>query len=260
VAATPLSRFRDGAWDAVGPVSRGDTANAAVMATDGAIWQATAEGLVRIEGDSSTVVADDVSGYTGVSLASGEDSSVWTIVDGDVVQIRPDGSRTSIGRPEGSKPLFDVAPLAAGPGVVWTSRSDPERGLAWLARWDGRWTTAGIPEPYTWVPQLLLAPDAAVWAVLDGEEVGQALARYADGRWTVDQGAARGLAQTPAGEVCTIRDAGVVCFDADGLAAGAPVSTYPVAVGALSIAPDGATWVLGEQVARLPAGSTGSAG
>jgi hypothetical protein len=150
--------------------------------------------------------------------------------------------------------------LAAGLGVVWTADTDPTRGLAWLHRWDGRWADIGVPEPYLSATQLLVSKDTAVWATLETGDGDQALARYADGEWTVDRGGARGLAQTPAGEVCTIRDAGVVCYDADGLAAGAPVSTYPVAVGALSIAPDGATWVLGEQVARLPAGSTGSAG
>ena len=117
-----------------------------------------------------------------------------------------------------------------------------------------------VPEPYSWVTQLLVASDGAVWGILDAEDAGQALARYADGRWTMDRGAARGLAQTPSGEVCTIRDAGVTCYDASGVAAGAPVSTYPLEVGALGIGGDGSAWVLGEQVARLPEGSTGSAG
>jgi hypothetical protein len=148
--------------------------------------------------------------------------------------------------------------LAAGTGVVWTADSDPTRGLAWLHRWDGQWSDVGVPEPYTWASQLLVAADGAVWATLDAEDVGQALARYADDEWTVDRGAARGLAQTPSGEVCSIRDPGVVCYDAAGLAAGAPVSTYPVHVKALSIAPDGAAWVLGEQVARLPQGAIGA--
>ena len=53
---------------------------------------------------------------------------------------------------------------------------------------------------------------------------------------------------------------GVSCYDAAGLAAGTPVTTSPWSVKALSIAPDGAAWVLGEQVARLPVGSTGTAG
>jgi len=260
VAATALSRYRDGTWAAVGPQSAGDMAHAPVLATDGAVWVAAGEGLVRIEGDTSTVVADDLGGYTPTSLAAGADGTVWTISDGEVVQISADGSRTSIGRPEGSRPLFEGAPLAWVPGVVWTSDSDPERGLSRLLEWDNRWSTVGVPEPYGGVGRLLVAKDGAVWATLDAEDAGQALARYADGRWTVDRGGARGLAQTPAGEVCSIRDARVVCYDADGLAAGAPVSSYPVVVGALSIAPDGSAWVLGEQVARLPEGSTGAAG
>ena len=91
--------------------------------------------------------------------------------------------------------------------------------------------------------------------------MGQALARYADGRWTIDRGAARGLAQTPAGEVCSIRDAGVVCYDAG--RSGGRCSGEHVPRGrcdALGIAPDGSAWVLGEQVARLPEGATGAAG
>jgi ligand-binding sensor domain-containing protein len=235
-------------------------ANAAVRATDGAVWQATAKGLVRIEGDTSTVVAEDMGAYTRVPLAAGDGGSVWAIVDGDVVRVRPDGSRTSIGRPPGSRRLFEGTPLAAGHGVVWTTDSDPKRGVVRLDRWDGRWSTVGVPEPYTWASQLLVAEDGAVWGTLDGEDVGQALARYADGEWTIEQGAARGLAQTPSGEVCTIRDTGVTCYDAAGVAAGAPVSTYPLEVGALGIGSDGSAWVLGEQVARLPEGATGVSG
>ncbi|HYN56359.1 MAG TPA: hypothetical protein VES03_04080 [Motilibacterales bacterium] len=261
VPGTGLARYRDGAWVALGPVTRGDLANAPVLATDGAVWVATGAGLVRIEGDASSVVADDLGSYTRTSVAAGEDGCVWTIAEGDVVRVCADGARTSIGRPKGTRGLWEAAALTAGPGVVWTTVSDPDRGLAWLARWDGRWSTMGVPEPYTWVPHLLVARDGAVWAVIDSEhEAGQALARYTDGQWTVDRGGARGLAQTPAGEVCSIRDPGVVCYTPVGLAAGAPVSTVPVAVNALGIAPDGSAWVLGEQVARLPGGSTGSRG
>ena len=258
--ATALSRYRDGAWEAIGPQVRGDTADPAVMATDGAIWQATAQGLVRIEGDGWSVVANDIGGDIRSSLAAGDDGSVWTILDGDVVQVRPDGSRTSIGRPPGSTPLFAGAPLAAGPGVVWTADADPKRGLARLHRWDGQWSQVSVPEPFSWASQLLVAADAAIWATLDAEDAGQALARYADGGWTVDRGVSRGLAQTPVGDVCAIRDLGVSCYDEVGLAAGTPVSTVPLDVKALSIAPDGAAWVLGEQVARLPVGSTGRSG
>jgi hypothetical protein len=257
VARTTLSRYRDGRWASVGPVTSGDADSAPVLATDGAVWQATPQGLVRIEGDEWAVVDEVICGYARTSLAAGDGGSVWTISDGDVVTVRPDGSRTSIGRPQGSKGLFEGNPLAAGPGVVWTSDSDPTRGLSRLLSWDGQWSDVAVPEPYNWVTQLLVATDGAVWATFDGEDVGQALARYADGRWTIDGGAARGLAQTPSGDVCSIRDAGVACYDAAGLAAGSPVSTYPVDVGALSIAPDGSVWVLGEQVARLPEGSTG---
>jgi hypothetical protein len=260
VAGTTLSRYRDGRWAPVGPVTPGDTASTPVLATDGAIWQATPTGLMRIEGDDWAVVAEDIGGYARVSLASGDEGSVWTISDGDVVTVRPDGSRTSIGTPQGSTGLFEGAPLAAGAGVVWTADSDPQRGLAWLHGWAGRWSDVAVPEPYTWVAQLLATEDGAVWAIFDGGDVGQALARYADGRWTIDRGAARGLARTPSGEVCSIREREVACYDAAGLAARAPGSTYPVGVRALSIAPDGSAWVLGEQVARLPEGSIGGSG
>jgi hypothetical protein len=260
VARTTLSRYRDGTWASVGPVTTGDVASTLVLATDGAIWQATPAGLVRIEGDDWAVVDEDIGGYMRTSLAAGDEGSVWTISDGDVVTVRPDGSRTSIGRPEGSMGLFEGMPLAAGLGVVWACDSDPTRGLAWLHQWNGQWSDVGVPEPYMSVSQLLVAADAAVWATLETGDGDQALARYADGRWTVDRGAARGLAQTPAGEVCSIRDAGVACYDAAGLEAGAALSTYPVSVRALSIAPGGSAWVLGEQVARLPEGATGVGG
>ena len=260
VGATTLCRYRAGAWTEVAPVGGGDVGDVPVLATDGAVWYVTGEGLIRVVGDIPSMVAADVVGYVPASLAAGEDGSVWMISGGVVVGVAPDGSRTSIGRPRGSRPLFAGAPLTAGSGVVWTAQSDAEHGIAWLARWDGQWTRVGVPEPYTWVTGLLVAADGAVWATLEGGDGGlQALARYADGAWTIDRDWARGLARTPEGEVCTIRDAGIVCYDAPGLAAGQPVSTFPVEATALSIAADGTAWVLGEQAARLPEAATGTA-
>lgn len=260
MGATALGRYRDGAWAAVGSAAGGDAANFPVLATDGAVWHVTGQGLIRVADDTVAVVAGDLPGYVPASLAAGDDGSAWIISGGAVVRVAPDGSRTSIGRPKDSKSLFSGAALAAGSGVVWTSDADPKHGVSRLLRWDGTWSTVGVPEPFTWVTRLLVAPDRAVWATLDGGDGGlQALARYADDAWTVDRGPARGLASTPAGEVCSVRDAGVVCYTGPGLAAAAPVSTFPVDVMALSIAPDGAAWVLGEQVARLPAAATGAA-
>ena len=150
--------------------------------------------------------------------------------------------------------------MAAGPGVVWTADSDPKRGLSRLLRWDGQWSDVAVPEPYNWVTQLLVATDGAVWATFDG----RMWAKPSPGTPMVG-GRSTGVRpavwrRPPPGRCASIRDAGVACYDAAGLAAGAPVSTYPVEVGALSIAPDGSAWVLGEQVARLPEGATGAAG
>ncbi len=181
VAGTTLSRHRDGAWDAIGPVSpatRPASRSWPRMAPSGRPRPTGSCGSRVTAGRWSPTTS---AAYMRTSLAAGDEGSVWTILDGDVVAVRPDGSRTPIGRPGGSRPLFAGAPLAAGPGVVWTSDADPKRGVVLAACWDWPWSAVGVPEPYTWVSQLLVAADGAVWATLDAEDAGQALARYADG-------------------------------------------------------------------------------
>lgn len=254
VGSNLLSRFRAGSWEGVGPTIRGDLANSPALATDGAIWQATPAGLVRIQGDASSVVAPSIGGYERRSLAAGDDARVWTILDGDLVEVAPDGELRSVGRPTGSSPLWSSAALAAGGGVVWTTQTDARRGLARLARWDGRWSSVAVPEPYEAVTGLLVAPDGAVWATLEGGR--QALGRYADGRWSIDEGGARGLAWDPGGHVCSIRGEQVACYPGTG-PIGAAVSVIDVPALALSIAADGSAWVLGDQVARLAPGAIG---
>ncbi|MCU0262636.1 MAG: hypothetical protein MUF09_03080 [Candidatus Nanopelagicales bacterium] len=261
-----LARLREGAWVTLGPPTRGDTENSPVLATDGAVWQVTGQGLVRILGETASVVSTDVGGYSRISLAAGEDGSVWTVSAGDVVQVRPDGSIRSIGRPEGSRPFPAATPLAVGPGVVWLAESTPGTGDVRLARWGGGWSYVESPRApngmsYTWAAQIRVGADGAVWAIMAADEESMVLSRYADSGWTVDDGWARALAATPAGEMCAIREEGVACYDAAGLATGTAVnSPVPVDAVALGIAADGTAWVLGEQVARLPEGATGSAG
>jgi hypothetical protein len=145
--------------------------------------------------------------------------------------------------------------LSSGqPGAVWVGTNAWE-STPQAARWDGKW--AEIPVD-AWTLQILALADGSVWAEASNNETGW-LIRYADGRWSeVPQSRGRGiggpLQASPTGDVCAKgsdaegRDA-MTCYDADG-----PTATVvlPELSAETSIGADGATWVLGEQVARLP--------
>ena len=232
---------------------------APALASDGAIWEVTPSGLIRIDraqgaGDEWSVIAEDIASDLNHAVTAGPDGSVWTTRDGSVVNVTPDGSRTSIGRPRGVAKLPEAGPLASQGPVVWVA------GTQQVHRWDGAWASIRLPESNTWVSEMMVSPDGALWAVMVQEDGPVTLARYpdatsTDGVWAVEVGEVRGLAARPDGSVCTLRraEADVVCFDA-GMAV---VSSTPVGgwAQALSVAADGSTWVLGEQVARMPSPS-----
>lgn len=252
-----LDRWRDGAWESVLVGERGQTVSSPVLASDGAVWAVTPEGLVRIAEGAAEVLDDRIAGYGPCSLAAGADAGVWAIREGSVVRVDADGRATDIGRPPGTTRVWEAAPLAASVGGtgqgVWVALPTDRHGTARLAHWDGDWTLVDVPVDEGYVTQLLVAADGSVWLVLDSPDRG--LARLAGGSWSFDPGTATGLAAAPDGSVCSLRADGVQCYDASL----SLVRTIPVAVGdgpsALGIAPDGAVWVLGEQVSRVAGGA-----
>ena len=185
--------------------------------------------------------------------AAGPDGSVWAIEGGTVVRLDADGSRTPIDY----FPGFSPERLAVGPdGALWA-------GGGWdLARWDGTWQEVPSPpwmvkpDPVGWgvhnaVNGLVVTPDGALWVSGNGPGF---IARYANGEWTNFEDDSEPwlehLIALPDGTVCV--GPYLTCFDATGTIA----ETLPgVFFDDIDIAPDGAIWVHGEQIARLPDGA-----
>lgn len=252
--ASGLVRRRDWEWVRLAQVA-GDTPGSPVLASDGAVWAVVDEGLVRIAGDQDeTVVDDGFDAGSSPSLAAGPKGSVVAVDHGSVVQVSPRGKRTALGRPKGARGLSSDSALAARDGVVWVASGS-------IHRWDGAWST--LPElpasnggtggtGAAGASQLAAAPDGSLWVIAsDEQQVDIGLARFADGTWTMGPRGVRGVAVAPDGAVCTVRvaEADVACYSPSmTLVRTMPVGDPPEALG---IAPDGAVWVLGEQVARL---------
>jgi hypothetical protein len=244
-----LLRYEAGTWHMVGPEIAGDGPIAPVQAADGAIWEVTRFGeLVRVEGEAAVVLVPSGDNGIGGPLAPAAGGAVWTIVDGEVVRVAADGTRRSVSAPEG-RPLGSYTALTAlGDERVWVDHE----GV--VTQWSqGRWSRlAAVPGSGGMIAGLLATPDGALWA-LAGTDVRQTstLMRYSDGAWQVGPSGVRGLVLAPDGTVCTIRpeQADIACFDA------ALSETLVIPVGAqveaVGVAPDGAVWVAGEQVARL---------
>ena len=149
-------RFRDGTWQPVGIGSECSP----VPASDGAVWIVTSEGLTRVEGDRSRVVAPDVRAgrFTECpQLLAGPAGSIWLNLVGDgwsddlaesaeVVQYQIDGARKSIGKPS---TMEEVCLEAAGiDGSVWVSQwwLNPNNDTAGLQPTEGWLRPLGCPQ------------------------------------------------------------------------------------------------------------------
>ena len=243
-----LMRRRDFEWVRIdGSVTGGDLPTGPMLATDGAVWVMTRDGLLRDPGDSWEILDTGIDPWSGSALVAGPAGSAWLVDDGDVVRVDPDGTRTSIGRPEGAKPLWSMSPLAASGEVLWVAQPNGP-----VHQWDGGWTTLPSLGERSGVLTMAAATDGSLWALVSGGQDDQTgMVRYADGKWARGPADGYGLAPAADASMCTIRtvEDDVACYDA----AMTVVRTYPVgaAMRALSVAPDGALWVLGEQVARI---------
>ena len=244
------SRFMNGAWEPVGP----EIAQPyyAALATDGAVWMATDSGLIRFHRGQEQVMADDIS--EGATVA-GPEGSVWVVADGDVVNVGADGTRTGIGHPDGAG-SGSLCLAAAGPdGSVWVDTGCGNAVPA-LARWDGAtWTAIQAPEN-AWLMEMAVTDDGTTWAAFTGdgpEDPASGIARLDQGSWVTYPGwPVSGLSAAPGGRVCALSDPdhpSISCFDRT-----EEFLTIPVdqSVQDVLVAPDGAMWVVGSQVARLP--------
>ena len=274
-AASNLYRHRGEAWDAIGPAQSCEAANypesfgsgpAAVAATDGAIWAGTTQGLARLVVEDSQVVAS--SGLC--PQFSGPNGAVWARAGDEVVLVGPDGTTEPIQLPDGT----DVCRWAAGVDpAVWISSpvrppvKDPDEdgqsdepcdaAASTLQRWDGNsWAEVAPPDPDVPVVAMAVTDDGAAWALSYSKGTGS-ISRYADGRWTtLSTGTPYPLkfAAGPGGRVCSLESNRtfyfgdrLTCLDSSGEAARFDLE----GMWDFSIAPDGAVWVAGPEVARI---------
>jgi alpha-tubulin suppressor-like RCC1 family protein len=267
----------NGAWHQVGePTTRSCRA---VLASDGAVWTTTSQGLVRMVGDAAQVVAVDVRQCPAVAGADGsvvlETSNDQQQGPGGYATVRPDGSRTLIPYPDGPDLPCRLAGRAGTLLIDMVHSDCMDEGYSiGPAVWDGaRWNRlpapVGGPEAtHPYVMDLAITDDGALWAQLwlelpyDRYNRGDPkhwLARYTQGAWQL-MGPARadtsllGLEAAPGGRVCTRLTAtsgtsAVACYGAAGEVA--RFDTTGMAVTALGVGLDGAVWVTGPQLARL---------
>lgn len=240
-------RWRNGAWQEVGASTTGMCS--AALATDGAVWIGTADGLVRASGDDVEVVWP---GLPDCGVLAGAAGSVWVLSEGNLVGVRPDGTRVSIGRPGGFE---DVGMWAAGAdgSLVVGGLVDGADGFA---RWDGAaWSRLEVPDP-AYLSAMAITDDGATWATFVGDDADDPksrLGRFADGAWTffrvylwtIDAMSGNRVWGETAGSGGTI-----VCFDANGETSRHDLPELDLQGAA--IAPDGAVWSSSGQVARLP--------
>jgi hypothetical protein len=245
VPGTGLGHYVAGTWRTVDVPMCGDTQIAPVLASDGAVWHAGTDGLYRVVGEHATLIADHPRCHEyDAGLGAGPDGSVFAAAEGSVVRVDPDGTTTRIGSPEPGDLLSPD--LAFAEGVLWASGI---RGA--VSRWDGAWSTVPLPRPYTWAHQLVVARGALI-AVLTDDRNRQALGRYADAAWTVEPRPIHAPAVGPDGLVHALDADGTHVLRLDEALAVTSSTPIGAAATSLAIGADGATWVVGEQVARLP--------
>jgi hypothetical protein len=212
----------------------------------------TGDGLVRWADGRADVV---VEGLEECAVVAGPSSSVWVTDGGDVVQVRPDGSRTSIGRPKGADRAYLQA--AGTDGTVWVQTECDGPPIPALARWDGQsWQGVDVPDASVWLMGMAVTDDGAAWAGFTGEDPqdpNSGVARYSDGSWTTFPGWPSGVMAAPGGRACSMDDpddaTALTCYGPQGRVATVHV---PLSAVNLGIAPDGTIWIGGGQVARLP--------
>ncbi len=263
-------RYADGAWSTSDPplTAFGDEglAGVPVLATDGAIWQVTAEGLARFDGDSWAIVDPELvgAGLHEDGAAAGPGGSLWLLPSdpaAPLVEVGPSGLRREIALPRGSRgsPVQAVAPAVDAGAWVILRRV----GAAW---WDGsRWARAvPLPSGYARADEAVIGGDRALWVSLRARDpgAGSAVARLDARRWQTFDLQVHGI-QRSAGGVCGVlgarpasgsivrpaEAAEVVCLDGAGHQ---ELTRIPVPGRTAAVARDGAVWVLGDQLARMP--------
>lgn len=206
------------------PSDRTNRIRSLVVASDGSLWAATLDGIVRWDLDSQTptvYTTDQGLPAGGASfLEAGRDGSVWA--GGDGWMARFDGALTTFPVPN----EYPFYPVAVGPdGTVWAAFGTGE-----LGRFDGSdWQMLDAPSfaesQGEWASRLAVAPDGILWVGLSETSV----------------------ADPQSSDVSK----GVASFDGTTWTFYTTADGLPPRVGnIIAVAPDGTVW----------AGSTGSVG
>ena len=271
VSGSSVWRFHRNRWDSVwrqeepfGPSGWGIMRSHPwlALASDGAVWASTEDGLVRFLGGQPEVLSSTLANGW---VVPGSDGGVWVFLPGgfswwetrsdEVSLVGPDGLRESVRLPADPSSVMSIV---AGDGVLWLlTGSYGQAGgtpAPTLLRWDGRWSP--VPYPGEALTAMHVDPRGGLWAEIQplGAPSAEAVvARFEQGTWTLfpEAGSLSGVTPAPGDSLCGSDDSAtaLVCVDtAGGLthqAIGLP--------GRASIAPDGSVWLVDRGlVARLP--------
>ena len=151
--------------------------------------------------------------------------------------------------------------MCGSPSTSWDGSAQEEfADLYTWARWDGRqWLPADGPDPFASTVEHVLDGYGVAWALSQDAGSGSQIARYTDGQMSVisEERSLRSLTTAPGAGACAlsyptrddIQATEIVCYDAYGERQ--RIDVAGLGISDFSIAPDGALWVSGPQVARL---------
>lgn len=216
---------------------------------DGWLWVGTDRGLARFDGERfRAFAAADGRTLEVLALALDRAGGLWVGCAGDGLWRRAGGTLEPA--PEGAALAGEtVTALAAAPdGGLWAAaggaivRIEPDRPAERVAAAEGGSRTG--------VSALAVAPDGALWRA--GPDGVSRLAGGASRR--VDERPATALAFLRGRPVAAGAEQAVALDDGAVLVEARSADERAVLARALLAAPDGALWLGGERLARLPAG------
>jgi hypothetical protein len=227
------------------------------------LWAAGDSGIqVRRDGTWASVSAA-ISGTSFEQVLPLDDGSVLAAAgDGGLMAFHPDGAAWRLETISGL-PLPNVHSVAAtSDGTIWVGSGGSWGGHdGGLAHFDGRMWQQDYPLDgslpvggYVRIQDLLTASDGSLWAAGAAWASDETLtktftARFAAGRWTVYDAAvasAWSLAELPDGSIVMAGDG--VSTITDGRRTRELAGQW---FQRLSVAPDGAVWVVGQDVYRI---------
>lgn len=272
--------YTGGTWiPTAWPTTQGDCK--AVLADDGAIWIGGSDGLARVEDGRPEIMV----GVQGCPVAAAGEGRVWfrtglshegpdADAGGSLELVSPDGGLGPLELPKHYR--SDYCVLGGGlDGSMWIAKPIQVRdGVVCgpyedLARWDGRsWaisTSLDLPGGRSKLYTPTVAADGSIWGWPGKHGASRyyqpntALIRYDGHKWSTTwnpppsiRNAYKVLIPAPGDRVCVHAQSTekLPCLRRYG--SSTTITNPALAAGSPVIAPDGAIWILGDQIARLP--------